>query len=355
MIEISTQTLTPHETSVGLPGVNAPLHELALDAPVLADTKPKLSQVGCPFSNDDAARYFEQTQARTLTPEYIEANNRTALLVGESALASAIRFIPEDTIILLDSSREMCIYMGAYVKNLREASSIQDWAKRMGLAPNRLTARLKSPVFDHYYRKLTAQIITWERDGFSHAFSDEATFKEAQELARQKAIIPWHANITNGYDMSDLSEALNKHGASITMMNLTNVLPYDETFRDSSSYAAMLSELPVTPNAPILTTSVFPQLDEFLNGSLVENAQLRIVPTTGPFFGLANLAEAGGCRDDVDWGSIAVRNVVLSKLGTPKQRMVEKVAQMVLNGHIAGDPNPPSFEEAMVAVQAAEE
>ena len=278
------------------PGESEPLHQLAEHAPYLPDREYDPGAVRHPFSNDESAQYFDQTQARTLTGEYQEAGNRTALVIGESSLSSSIRYIPEDTIVIVDNELEMCLFMRQYVEGLHKASNLAEWQDFMGLNRPGFMDR-----HGERFSSIINQLHEWEENGYAHGLlgGSEDAFQAAKKAADEKAIIPWHADITDEKQMKQLAAALDAHGATITMMNLSNALTYDQRkFKDTSEYADVLGCLPVTASAPILTTSFnvkYPMRDT------------TIVEATGPFFGLDNLAEHGGSTKEDAPGPIAER------------------------------------------------
>src|SRR5690348_15324706 len=120
-LEISTQHLVPAEViSDADPVLHLPLPDLANDAPDLTGHMYSSADVRYPLSNDECtAPYFEQLSVRTETPEFQNAKNRVAILVGESGLAANLKYIPEETIVLLDTSPDMNIFMEMYVDSLR--------------------------------------------------------------------------------------------------------------------------------------------------------------------------------------------------------------------------------------------
>lgn len=257
-----------------------PLHELASWAPAYPEACIH-ENVGYTISNDESARYYDQLQLRTLTPDYLEATNRVAVLVGESSLASALPMIPEETIILLDQSPEMASFMAEYLACLQEADTIEDWYAMMDL---------RSPIpwsaEDMTRDRIEDQAYDWQEEGYRHAFKNEEAFQQAKQLARAKAIIPWVGDITRDSDMGYLGEALRSNDAHVTLINLTNVLAVNRDYGLASSYVATLRNLPVTDTAPIMLTGI--------SSKYPGTRQSNIVKATGPFFGLDNLAEHGG-------------------------------------------------------------
>jgi|GEM_PF-4619995 len=95
--------------------------------------------------------------------------------------------------------------------------------------------------------------------------------------------------------MQQLGQTLRGLQANITFMNLTNVLPYVEVFKNTAQVVDILSTLPVTPHAPVLTTNRMNRLPR----SKADEIDMRLkgmggCQITGPFFGLGNLATTGG-------------------------------------------------------------
>lgn len=127
-----------------------------------------------------------------------------------------------------------------------------------------------------------------ELQGRTHPLSDAGQdhYLAAQKAAQEKAIIPWKADITSYEDMAALGRALRGHDATITLMNLSNVIPYawaaGDGFSDSAQYANVLSTLPTTDWMPVITTSMIHKSPDKRNLA------------TGPFTGLSNLAQQGG-------------------------------------------------------------
>lgn len=268
----------------------------------LADHAPDISGAGVepdyPLSNDESASYFDQARARVALPEYQEATNRTAVVIGESALMATLQFIPEETIVVLDSSAEMCNFMDRYVDTLREAETRIEWGEMMGVFEGKDNP---SDYALSLAMRSMQQIREWVTTGYPHPLNSDELFHQARQLALQKAIIPWHGDITSRLDMHKLGKTLRAHDATVTMMNLTNVIAYGQDFPDASGYAKLLGALPITPNAPILTTTTRSKPNAPLDS--------RIVEATGPFFGLENLRQHGGRTKAPNRGSVAERQV----------------------------------------------
>ncbi len=292
-IEVSAQAVPLADEK--LPDTLAPsepLHALADIAPPLPGWV-NLDAVRYTISNDEAASndgvapYFVQIGVREHTAEYRDATNRVAVVIGESSLTAALPFMPEETIILLDRSPEMCAFMAKYVASLREAETVSEWYTLMGLDEALAGGGTKAEQI--VLRRIEDQVRDWELSGRSHPMGGgDAEYTAAHKAARQKAIIPWVGDITNTWDMQLLGAALDSYDANVTMLNLTNVMVADMAFADAASYAERLRPLPITPHAPILTTSTA-QKGRFRHSIVVE--------ATGPFFGLDNLAEHGGGVD----------------------------------------------------------
>lgn len=250
--------------------------------------------VSFPFSNDDSIDAFRDAMDRTETEDYQQATNRTAVIIGESALATNIQHIKEETIVLLDSSVPMVQHMTNYVDLLRDARDATAWKWQIGVGNNKLDSQSQA----RYGNMLREQIEWWERSKEPHALRTPSMFKAAQTLAREKAIIPWHGDITSDEDMARLGIALRKLDATVTLLNLSNVIPFTAcaprlpSFPTAAGYADKLTHLPTVPNVPILTTS----LTSYSGG--------RIVESTGPFSGLDDLRDSGG---DSTSGPVAIR------------------------------------------------
>ncbi len=256
-----------------------------------------------PFSNDQSAPYFVQTYARQATHDFQRSPNRVALLIGESSLAPALPFIPEDTILLVDSCADINFYMARYVAALRTLPNAASWQEYMfqNQAPN--------------YAKLERQISHWEAAGATHPLASQdtdATYQKAQALARQKAIIPYNLDITDARELQILGDMLRAHGATLTFMNLSNAIVYRDNFSKGSPYrgvacAELLAQtLPVSPEAPILATSQLQLAAE----SEEDKIGWSLLGATGPFFGLANLALSGAAIGDTNRSSVECRQYV---------------------------------------------
>jgi hypothetical protein len=261
--------------------MSRPLHELASQAPPLSPIFNDY-EVMFPFSNDGLEPSFQTALERMRTPGYAEAPNRVAVLIGESALANNIHYIPEETIILLDNQMGMCQYMGAYVDMLRRAPDPFSWYASF-CNPEKFSAHIVSRAINALNKQLVHGMVF---SNSAHALSPDGgnRYLESHKAAKEKAIIPWHADITSDKDMAVLGGTLRANNAKVTLLNLSNVIPFTaaggEGFTDSAQYAQTLGHLPTTPEMPILTTS------RDVNGMLLK--------PTGPFSGLKDLAENGG-------------------------------------------------------------
>lgn len=291
-IERSTQEI-PRTEEAGQRALSLPLYDLADLAPPVSQ-KYSLSDVRHPFSNDESAAYFDQAQSRSQTPEFQQATNRVAVLVGESSLMLNLPFIPEETIILLDSSEPMTSYMSDYVEALRTADNADDWARRAGVLKKRILPRFGLPDRGeeralYFLRHLGTE---WVSEGYIHPAMDVNAFDERAKLARQKAIIPWHGDITSIEDMAKLGDALKQRNANVTMLNLSNVLSVYYGHVPMEKFVDGLEQLPLVDNAPILTTSI---RHKYTTGPIME--------ATGPFFGLDNLRVHGLNEDGFSKGA----------------------------------------------------
>lgn len=296
-VEKVDQVLPVHTPYDGESAPSVPLHSLVDLAPEIPESPYMPHGVYFPFSNDESPLYFQQLVARTQTAEYQQATNRVALIVGESSLASAVQFIPEDTIVVLDSSDEMCVYIRDYVDSISNANTLSDWKELMGFNRPEFVKGIMNGDLERYAQKLFEQVDEWEDAGIKHALYDENAFAAAKAALAGKVVIPWHADIADKQAIAGLAEALRSHDATITMANLTNVIPYDRTFNETSDYVDILSQLPFTPYAPIMATNTSGKAlltKEDVLKDLVNPD--HIVQATGPFFGLDNLATGGKIR-----------------------------------------------------------
>ncbi len=237
-----------------------------------------VAEVAYHVSNDDLAVTFDRVQSRELMPEYEQAENRAAILIGESALMAAIRYIPEEVILMLDKSPKMIAYMAKYVTTLRTSESIEEWYEKMGF--NSVPSWRKDAI--------TERAGYWQLAGLGHPALSADAFAEASELARQKTIVPWQGDIANSRDMSRLGRVLRAYRASVTLLNLTNVLCCESRFRFAHEAADRLAHLPVIPGAPILTTT---------GTSRPPDKDFPITHPAGLFLGLEDLREHGGITD----------------------------------------------------------
>lgn len=307
-IETSQQTIPGLELDghqpLG-PAASRPLHELQQQAPTVIDESagswPYV--VGFPYANDESASYIQQVAARTGTPDYQTATNRTALLIGEGSLISALPYMPEDTIIILDKNPRFCAYMQHYVDSLRSAPNIRGWHSEMArrLKPGYDGNSNDPAVYKEQFMglNLDMQIRQWHSAGLQHGLDDETSYTLARELANKKAIVVWQADLKDETDMQRLGQALRENQATITMANLSNVVSWHKPGGTAVSQRLALEELPITEYAPILTTSLSALPTGFNDhgrksyGKKPEDP-IYLLPATGPFFGLRNLFEQGG-------------------------------------------------------------
>jgi hypothetical protein len=296
-LEVSAQEIPTTPDTLGEFSASRPLHELEQHAPIIPD-QFRYIDVPYAFSNDDSAGYFEQLQARTLTPEYREATNRTAVVVGESSLMATLPYISEDTIVVIDNSPEMCTFMAHYVRALRDSDTLHEWGSEIGFDDVDLDLEIHRSI-----QRFAQQAYEWEFSEKSHPAANEEAYVAAREQLSGKAVIPWNADITSRRDMQRLGSALRSYGANVTMLNLTNALLDPAGLDHSREYAEILSELPVTQHAPILTTSYVPK--DTCHPAAIPG---RIVEATGPFFGLKNLEEHGGELEEHSMGRVAIRH-----------------------------------------------
>lgn len=300
LLEVTRQCIPRSPEQLPQLACSRPLHELATKAPGQLSFSPA-DRVEFPFSNDAVASYLSQLTARTQTKDYRTATNRVAVLVGESSLASALPYMPEETIVLLDISAPMCRYMNEYVTVLRTATCLEDWQERMQCGHPEL----------YYSQELQRQIAHWGSEGQPHSFASPAAFAVAQYHARNKAIITWQADIFSKQKMAKLGDSLREASAHVTFMNLTNVI---DACRPNGTPAgvhatlqacvAQLGQLPFTKDAPLITTSsIASELRPTSQRPLANLAQ----GVTGPYFGLEDLARSGSGLRTATIGSVICR------------------------------------------------
>jgi hypothetical protein len=310
-----------------------PLHELAAEAPALDDEPFKPWLTDFPRANDESAIYWRQTRARTETAEYQKATNRTALLVGESSLISALPYIPEDTIIIINNNPHSSIYMQHYIDALRTAPTIQDWFDQM---EHRMNPYENDDWLKRYKQQflgvgLDRQLKQWQDAGMEQGLDDEEAYRLSSQLAREKAIIPWEANLQDPAAMERLNQALRAHKATITFVNLANVM---EWLKDVSPRPPLaLEDLPMTEYAPILTTAmvavpkhvrriIMAQIRQDRGQAPRDQSSVKLAgpvylsAATGPFFGLRNFFEQGG-NGPVDGEERLLNAVFTRKYHTP--------------------------------------
>jgi hypothetical protein len=295
-LEISNQILGPYDAWLETDGLpRLPLYDLQSAAPDISNFSYNANNIIYPIANDACtAGHFERMKSRTQTLEYQVAENRVAVVVGESALAANIVHIPEETIIVIDTP-DMCAYMEHYVDGLRNAPDPDAWIQELKpYAPDDLT------------HDIQGQVIHWTFNKRPTPFADQAAFIAAQRAAHQKAIIAWSLDITNAQHMQSLGDALRARNASVTMVNATNVLQYVEDFIDPAACADALAPLPFTPNAPILTSSLRLKPLASTADVLIAIQGISRNYNNGPFFGLENLKRAADDQPLHPLGTIEV-------------------------------------------------
>ena len=302
-LEYTSQILTQAPVSNVEVEPDVPMYDLA---EVIYERNNKTYQpfkpnsIRYPISNDTfTARGFRETLPRTLTGEYQAAKNRVALLIGESGLAANLRYIPEDTIVMPDINPNMVKFMEIYVSGLRTADNKEQWLQLLQNNGPEVTID-----------NLCYQLAHWGIAGEPHPATDDEAFYEAQNLAREKAIIPLQVDVLDSGSMQWLADQLAERKSSITFMNLTNLLPclgpgnIDLAHRN-------LKTLPVTSEAPILATGA----TIFVRPRSPEEDQLQAMTgaanhDVGPFFGLDNLARAYEQNRDLELGAVGERHYI---------------------------------------------
>jgi|GEM_PF-977797 len=345
-LEISEQAFASIDVGEVDPIGHLPLENLYYEAPVLPPNWYDHTNVAFPFSNDESAPYFEAVQTRSATPEYQQAKNRVAIVVGESALAANLKYIPEETIIILDNSMDMCLFMDFYVSILRTSATPDEWIERLRISDFEPEDK-HGQRFSAYAIRQCAEYIELNRQ---HPLKDQQAFDEASAIAKQKAIIPWHADITSEADMQELGAVLREYDATVTMLNLTNVMPFVQTFKTAREYADVLRNLPITPNAPILATSRSgkPSMHPMAMMADMETGH-GIVQATGPFFGLDNLAKAGGNVAGRDADGAAVRRKYVGD--EDRDRFPHDMPGMLIKMIESGQFNPTNHRGGVIVIE----
>ena len=314
MLEITSQR-TPsldqyHRQSFGL---SRPLTELSDEAPQVA--RHDYRDLHSSFSNDETAQYFLQLIGRTKTPEFRLATNRTAILVGESALANALTLggLPEDTIIIFDNEPAAITFMSDYIAALKEEPTLAGWNNRMGL--DKLEKR-----YPQLHLRLVSQAYEWAVNGFQTPLFDEDAYHGAHLEARRKAIIPWLGGRPAEPDVSCLARGRKGHGGTSTRMILTNAMVVGRPrMKTAAEYAQLLSFLPTTPLAPILVSSI---TKKYPAGNSPESLiSAGIYESVGPFFGIENLRDHGGKLISTELGGEAAKRRYAHEQRTPETNM----------------------------------
>lgn len=268
---------------------SGPLHGLAHYAPLLP-TEYNTADVHFQFSNDNLASTYSLIEARKQSPSFQAEEHPTALLIGESSLMASIRYMPESTLLMVDHYPKMVAHMAKYVEALRSSRAFDEWMAKMGYAGGVAKALTGEIISMETYLEEVAK--PWTRAGLPHPATNHAAFEEASELAREKAIIPWRADIAQRADMRRLGKTLRAYGSGVTVMNVTNVLIVENRFMTADDAVTTLEHLPVTADAPIITTTA--ECTE-------QPGRLEFNDPAGLFFGLQELREKGGLVDA--WGS----------------------------------------------------
>jgi hypothetical protein len=258
------------------PAPSVPLHGLIDYAPDISGPVD-YSRLPFVFSNDESAASYDEARSRLEDPDYTRATNRTAVIVGEGSLMAALPMIPEETIVVVDKSPEMCAYMARYVEVLREAGGIDEWAENMGF--------YKGDV--HAIRKLRLQAAEWYDTGYTHPAHYDEAFVEASQLAQEKTIIPWRADLASRADMEKLGRTLEEHDANVTLLNITNTTAsHFRAVRRAKHAARRLGRLPVLQSTPILATT-------YQHKPPIAPYGYNFVRSAGPFKGLDYLVRHG--------------------------------------------------------------
>ena len=254
------------------------------------------------ISNDELARYYTQTAVRAVTAEYLAAPNRVAFIIGEGAAVAALPYIPEETVILADISKDMVDYLAGYTRALQTEPDFDEWKNRISRSLSQYSEQRPAYVAN----SLQKQAHDWAHAGHTHPLNSHEHYVRAQYAARTKAIVPYHMDITDPASVQHLATTLRQHGATITFMNLTNVIGYNNL--TGPQMADVLAALPTTPNIPILTTSSL----QHSSSQSPSGEQLGHLGATGPFFGLDNLRRGGKAITRGDFaGPLAVRRLLV--------------------------------------------
>ena len=285
-LEMSNQLLTSLEVAP-LPDLapSRPLHELA----TIQSESPRMlprqwgGKASSTVTNDESARSYAEAAARVLDPEFRTTANRVAFVIGEAALVAALPYIHEETVIVADYSTDMIAYMEAYLDALKVANNYADWYYTIRTEYAQRNPYGYDQEMEHIRWGL--QVKQWLSVLGTHPAKSLQHFALTQDAVRYKAVVPMHIDINSGYSMDQLGQWLGGLGATITFMNLSNVMEVN-SHASQGAFHEGLTLLPIGRTAPILTTSIIQPATVYNDeGQRTGTA----IGATGPFFGLDNL------------------------------------------------------------------
>jgi hypothetical protein len=233
----------------------------------------KAPGIGFPLANDEVAASYLEAAYRANNEIFQVTPHRVALVVGEAALVAALPYIPEESIIVADYSKNMVWYMSQYIKHLRYSRTATDWRERMAESYDGFTDA-GTPF--NLQEVWDAQVEDWELENVTHPFRDHREFVRVQQVAREKAIMPLHTDLGSQRSMQHLSKLLRCGRMTLTFMNHTNVLEANPLADDM---LGPLHQLPFAADVPILTSACAAPHQP-------GKEHLGLLGAYGPFYGL---------------------------------------------------------------------
>lgn len=284
--EVQTQDIPRNDKENNkVTAASRPLFELEEISVIGENRIKKRRRALFPFAIDRTAEYFDQLRHRSSLPDWKQSPNRTALVIGESSFAAMLQYLEEDTIIVADVNIAMVDFMKEYVKQLRQAASIDEWEAAM-IDHYAISGKIEDAFGD-----LDIQKESWVKRGIPHALENDDEFKKAQKIARSKAIVVAAVDITHLDSIYALKAILDEYNATITFINLTNLIGYPTAFANKSNAVQALEKLPVSEYAPILVSSLYAESP--MDGGVDTLPEKKhLLDQVGPFFGVGNLATA---------------------------------------------------------------